>query len=113
MECRTSDNMPYESCHKKIVQKIIVERNKIVFEGEIGETQSGFRPGIATREGIFNLRAIMDRYLEVNKNIYICFIDYEKAFDRVFHHKLMEVLDNSEIIDGKNRRIIQNLYWQQ
>ena len=100
MECTEHRTICLMSHVMKIVLTIIMERNKIVFEREIGETQTGFRPGIGTKEGVFNLRAIMDKYLEVNKNIYICFIDYEKAFDRVFHYKLVEVLDNIEI-DGK------------
>ena len=48
----------------------------------------------------------------VKKKLYACFIDYEKAFDRVFHAKLMEILLNVDI-DSKDRRIIQNLYWEQ
>ena len=44
-------------------------------EEEIGETQSGFRLGKGTREGIFNLRTILERYLEVQRDVYMCFID--------------------------------------
>ena len=43
---------------------------------------------------------------------YICFLDYEKAFDRVRHEPLMQCL--SEIgVDGKDIKIIRNLYWDQ
>ena len=43
---------------------------------------------------------------------YICFLDYEKAFDRVRHEPLMRCL--SEIgVDGKDIKIIRNLYWDQ
>ena len=50
--------------------------------------------------------------LAVRRKIYACFIDYEKAFDRVFHAVLMEILSGVNI-DSKDRRIIQNLYWKQ
>ena len=55
---------------------------------------------------------IIDKMLAVRKKIYACFIDYEKAFDRVFHSVLMEMLSGVNI-DSKDRRIIQNLYWKQ
>ena len=79
---------------------------------EIGETQSGFRTKIGTREGILNLRIILEKYLEIHKKVYLCFIDYEKAFDRVYHQKLMEKIRRSQI-DGRDQRLIQNLYWEQ
>ena len=52
-------------------------------EEEIGEIQSGFRRGQETREGIFNLRTSLEKYLKVQRDVYMYFIDYEKAFDRV------------------------------
>ena len=44
--------------------------------------------------------------------IYICFIDYEKAFDRVKHAKIIECMENLDI-DGKDISLIRNLYWNQ
>ena len=41
------------------------------------------------REGIFNLRSICERALEVGKEVYICFIDYSKAFDKGKHSKMI------------------------
>ena len=68
--------------------------------------------GKGTREGIFSLRTISERYLEKGKDVYILFIDYEKAFDRVNHEKLCEILKKTGI-DGKDIRIIARLYWEQ
>ena len=48
--------------------------------------------GKGTREGIYNLRTIIERYIKYAKNIYLCFIDYEKAFDRVKHAKIIECM---------------------
>ena len=78
----------------KILPKIILYRNSAAIDREICENQSGFRKGKGTLEGIFNLRTINERYLEKQKDvyIYICFIDYEKAFERVNHEKLIEKL---------------------
>ena len=96
----------------KVLLKVILQRNKTKIDVEISETQSGFRKGRGTREGIFNLRTINERYLEKGKDVYVCFIDYEKAFDRVNHEKLCEVLKSTGI-DGKDIRIIARLYWEQ
>ena len=81
-------------------------------EEEIGETQSGFRRGKGTREGIFNLRTILERYLEVQRDVYVCFIDYEKAFDRVYHDEIMKCFKMIDM-DSKDKRLIGNLYWEQ
>ena len=96
----------------KIILSIIILRNREKLDNEISDSQSGFRNGIGTREGIFNIRTIIDKMLAVRRKIYACFIDYEKAFDRVFHAVLMEILSGVNI-DSKDRRIIQNLYWKQ
>ena len=96
----------------KIILSIIIERNRDIIDREISDSQSGFRSGIGTREGIFNIRAIIEKMLAVKKKLYVCFIDYEKAFDRVFHYILMEKLSQLDI-DSKDKRIIQNLYWKQ
>ena len=48
----------------------------------------GFRKGRGTRDQIANIRWIMEKAREFQKNIYFCFIDYAKAFDCVDHNKL-------------------------
>ena len=53
--------------------------NKI--DKEVSRLQNGFRPGTGTREGIFILRTICERATDVQKDVYICFIDYTKPFD--------------------------------
>ena len=51
-------------------------------------------------------------YLEKQKDLYTCFTDYEKAFDRVNHEKLIEKLKLAGL-NGKDVRIIAGLYWEQ
>ena len=65
---------------------------KLLLKIELGDAQSGFRQGKGTREGLLNLRLICERHLEVQKDVYICFLDYEKAFDRGRHEPLMKCL---------------------
>ena len=55
---------------------------------ELPDVQAGFRKGRGTRDQIANIRWIMEKAREFQKNIYLCFIDYAKAFDCVDHNKL-------------------------
>ena len=96
----------------KILLSIIIKRNTKTIEQEIGDTQSGFRPGMGTREGLFNLRIVLDKYLEVGQDVCICFIDYEKAFHRVYHSDIIDSINKLDI-DGRDIRLIQTLYWDQ
>ena len=59
-----------------------------------------------TRQGIFNLRTISERYLEKHRDVYICFIEYEKVFDRVKHEKLCDTLKAMKF-DGKTLESLQ------
>ena len=111
-ECSDYRTLCLMSNITKIILRVITERNRKIFERESGKTQSGFIQGMGTREGIFSLRIIIEKLLEKHKKIYICFIDYKKAFDRVYHAKLLETLKKLEI-DGKDLNLIMNLYWQQ
>src|SRR3989442_2140284 len=87
----------------------------------------GFRKGKGTRDAIFQLRMISERVTQMNrekefqgkkkkkvkkKKIYLCFVDYQKAFDRVRYDKLAEVMVKASMPDLE-RRLIINLYWRQ
>ena len=48
----------------------------------------------------------------MQKDLYLCFIDYSKAFDKVRHEKLFNILEHLDI-DGKDLRVIRNLCWDQ
>ena len=58
--------------------------------------QAGFRKGRGTRDQIANIRWIIEKAREFQKNIYFCFIDYAKAFDCVDHNKLWKILKEME-----------------
>ena len=55
---------------------------------ELPYVQAGLRKGRGTRDQTANIRWIMEKAREFQKNIYLCFIDYTKAFDGVDHNKL-------------------------
>ena len=66
---------------------------------ELPDVQTGFRKGKGTRDQIANIRWIIEKAREFQKNIYFCFIDYAKAFDCVDHNKLCKILQEMGIPD--------------
>ena len=59
---------------------------------EVPDVQAGFRKGRGTRDQITNIRCIIEKAREFQKNTYFCFIDNAKAFDYVDHNKLWKIL---------------------
>ena len=59
---------------------------------ELPDVQAGFRKDRGTRDQIANIRWIIEKAREFQKNIYLCFIDCAKAFDCVDHNKLWKIL---------------------
>ena len=70
---------------------------------------SAFRKGRGTRDQIANIRWIMEKAREFQKNIYFGFIDYAKAFDCVDHNKLWKILKEMGIPDHLTC-LLRNLY---
>ena len=72
--------------------KIIQARLQQYVNCELPGVQAGFRKGRGTRDQISNIRWIIEKAREFQKNIYFCFIDYAKAFDSVDPNKLWTIL---------------------
>ena len=66
---------------------------------ELPDVQAGYRKGRETRDQIANIRCIIEKAREFQKNIYFCFIDYVKAFECVDHNKLWKILQETGIPD--------------
>ena len=76
---------------------------------ELPDVQAGFRKGRRTNHQIANIRWIIEKAREFQKNIYFCFIDYAKAFDCVVHNKLWKILKEMGIPDHLTR-LLRNLF---
>ena len=76
---------------------------------ELPDVQAGFRKGRGTRDQIANIRWIIEKAREFQKNIYFCFIDYAKAFDCVDHNQLWKILKGMGIPDHRTCPF-KNLY---
>ena len=76
----------------KVMLKILQARLQQDMNCEVPDVQAGFRKGRGTRDQIVNFHYITEKAREFQKNVYLCFIDYTKAFDCVDHNKLWNVL---------------------
>ena len=75
---------------------------------ELPDVQAGFRRGRGTRNQVANIHWLIEKTKEFQKNIYLCFIDYAKAFDSLDHNKLWKILR-----EGNSRPptcLMRNLY---
>ena len=92
--------------------KILQARLQQYVNHELPDVQAGFRKGRGTRDQIVNIRWIIEKAREFQKNIYFCFIDYAKAFDCVDHNKLWKILKEMGIPDYLTC-LLRNLYSRQ
>ena len=76
---------------------------------ELPDVQVGFAKERGTRDQIFNIHWIIEKVREFQRNIYLCFIDYAKAFDCVDHNKLWKILKEMGIADHLTC-LLRNLY---
>ena len=76
---------------------------------ELPDVQAGFRKGRGTRGQIANIRCIIEKAQEFQKNIYFCFIDYTEALDCVDHNKLWKILQEMGVPDHLTC-LLKNLY---
>ena len=86
------------SSHTLVMLKILQARLQQYVNYELADVQAGVRKGRGTRDQIANIHWIIEKPREFQKNIYFCFIDYAKAFDRVDHNKPWKILK-----DGNTR----------
>ena len=112
IECKNHRTISLMSHVTKIILKVELNRVKESIRETLSKEQFGYRPGKGTRNAIFCLRTLTEKCIDKQKDLYICFIDYVKAFDCVKHEELMKMMEELEI-DGKDMRMIKNLYWEQ
>ena len=89
--------------------KILQARLQQYVNRELPDVQDGFRKGRGTRDQIANIRWIIEKAREFQKNIYFCFINCAKTFDCVDHNKLWKILKEIEIPDHLTC-LLRNLY---
>ena len=91
------------------MSQILQARLQQYVNRELPDVQAGFRKGRGTRDQIANIRWIIQKAREFQKNIYFCFIDNARAFVCVDHNKLWEILNKMGIPDDLTC-LLRNLY---
>ena len=107
--CQNYRTISLISHASKVMLKVILNRLKPQVEEIIAEEQAGFRPGRSTTEQIFNLRILCEKYQQHQKDLYHVFIDFKKAFDRVWHEALWATMKLYNI-NANLIQIIESLY---
>ena len=108
-ECSNYRTIALISQASKVMLKILQARLQQYMNRELPDVQVGFRKGTGTRDQIANIRWIIEKAREFQKNIYFCSIDYAKAFDCVYHNKLWKILKDMGIPDHLTC-LLRNLY---
>ena len=100
-ECSNYYTVALISHTSKVMLKILQARLQHYMNRELPDVQAGFRKGRGTRDQIeiANIRWVIEKAREFQKNIYLCFIDYAKAFDCVDYYKLWKILKEMGIPD--------------
>ena len=104
---QTTHTIALISHASKVILKILQARLQQYHE--LSSVQAGFRKGRGTRDQIANIRWIIEKARDFQKNIYFCFTDYVKAFDCVDHNKLRKILKEMGIPDYLTC-LLRNLY---
>ena len=89
--------------------KILQGRLQQYVNHKLPGVQAGFRKGRGIRDQITNICWVIKKARELQKNIYLCFIDYAKAFDCVDHNQLWKILKEMGIPDHLTC-LLRNLY---
>ncbi|KAL8569366.1 hypothetical protein ACOMHN_014050 [Nucella lapillus] len=87
----------------------IAEQIESEIRRDFAEEQAGFRPKRSTVKQIFSIRILIEKHLQHQHDLFYNFIDFKKAFDRVWHDGLWQVMRNYNI-DSNIIDVIKALY---
>ena len=112
-ECSNYCTISLISQASKVMLKILQARLQHYVNRELPDVQAGFRKGTrGTRDQIANIRWMIEKARDFQKNTYFCFIDYTTAFDCVGHNKLWKILKEMGLPDYLTC-LLRNLYADQ
>ena len=93
-------------CHAETVfASVILQRIRKRTDEILTESQAGFRKDRSTIDQLFSLRLLTEKYTEFSKSLYICYVDYQKAFDSVWREGLWHIMSHL----GDEKKIIRLL----
>ena len=108
-KCADHGTIALISHASKVMLKILQKRIAPTVESLLGDFQAGFRAGGGTAEQVTNFRILCEKYIERDSKVFLNFVDYRKAFDRVWHDAIWAVLRKYGI-DENIMRALEQLY---
>ena len=96
----------------KTIPHVLIDYLRVSIRPEISSTKFGYVKDKGTSNAIFMLRMIAEKSIEKHQDLHLCFIDYTKASDKVYHDNLISMFENIEV-DGKDLRLVRKLHWDQ
>jgi exonuclease III len=108
-ECTNYRGISLLSLPGKVYAKVLEGRCREIVDSKIQEEQCGFRGGRSTTDQLFTLRLLFEKAWEFANQVYCCFVDLEKAYDRVPRGMLWRVLQEYGV-DGQLLKAITSLY---
>ena len=109
MDCSNYRGISLLCQTSKIFSSIILQRIKTRTEEILSEAQAGFRKNRSTIDQIFTLRQLAEKYEEFGKDLYVCYIDFRKAFDSIWRKGLWNVMRHLGYPE-KIIKILENAY---
>jgi hypothetical protein len=110
-ECKNYRGISLLSIPGKIYSRILETRLRQEMENKLEETQNGFRPGRSVQDHTFILRQVIEKVIAYDREFCLCFIDLEKAFDRIPWQELWMLLKENDVNKGLVEAI-QSFYKQ-
>ncbi len=92
--------------------RIIHARVKGACEKRVDKNQFGFRQGYGTREALFAVNMLFQKCKDQRRDVFVRFLDYEKAFDLVKHEEIIRILKKRNV-NAFDLQIIRNIHWKQ
>ena len=108
-QCTNYRGISLLSLPGKVYAKCLERKCRQLVETQLEDGQCGFRPGRSTTDQIFTLKQIFEKSWEYAKDVFACFVDLEKAYDRIPRDKLWRVLQDYGI-DGQLLLAIKSFY---
>ena len=96
-QCTSYKGISLPSLSGKVYAKCLERKCREIVESKLEDGQCGFRPGRSTTNQIFTLKQIFEKSLEYGKDLFACFVDLEKAYDRIPWDKLWKVLQEYRV----------------
>ena len=109
LQCQNYRTISLISHASKVMLKILLNRLTPQAETIIAEEQARFRPGHSTTEQIFSLRILCERYLQHQQYLFHVFVNFKKAFDRVWHAAFWSTMKLYNI-NANLIKVIESLY---